>query len=451
MGDEAVAHICYHCCGLNEGRRLLSTGSCAGIASERFLGCAVLEAKGNDMTRNSAEWATPPSVADTHFIDNSIYTDAEIYREEQEKIFSKVWKFCVHESEMPKIGDYRALSVAGKPVFLVRGDDKTIRGFYNVCPHRGAEIVRRPAGNEKNFTCLFHHWSFDRQGECVSITMPKGYEESGLDAKDCGLREVKTDTKFGFVFVNLDDNAVSLDDWIGDSWDLVADPIGTEELEVFHYHQAIVPGNWKNWMETDRELYHEFLHVVNRTTSFLGEGYLDRGVEVYANGHMAAEPGFMAYDKYDESRRKERSNPLPGLASNEFRLANLYPDMMVNIRATVIRLDSLTPLSPTETLAEYRGVGLKSDSPEIRDMRIKDHNEYWGPFGRNLAEDTVAVAEQMKAMRGGGSPFSIMAREKDSPPAHNDEPVRHFYRLWEEMMGRKAHNPHNNPRIRAVA
>ena len=400
-------------------------------------------------SRNASEWDAPPKIADAQYVDNRIYTDEEIYREEQEKIFSKVWKFSCHESEMAEIGDFRTVTVAGKPLFHVRGDDGEIRTFYNVCPHRGAEILRQPAGNGKTFTCLFHHWTFDRQGECVSITMPKGYEECGLDAKDCGLREVKTEVKYGFVFINLDDNCDSLDAFLGDSLETVTSVLGAGDLEVFHFHRAVVPSNWKLWVDTDREIYHEFLHVVNRTTSFMGPGYFDADARFYKHGHFGAEPVQMGYEHYDESRRKSRNQPLPGLNDNESRLVDLFPDMMINIRTTAIRLDSIIPLSPTHSVVEYRGLGVKGESAENRKMRINDHNEYWGPFGRNLPEDTVAVATQMKTMNEASIPYSIFARD-GNPPRFNDATARVFYEEWSRLMGRPAHNPMNEPRRSAA-
>ena len=196
-------------------------------------------------------------------------------------------------------------------------------------------------------------------------------------------------------------------------------------------------------------MYHAFLHVINRSTSFNGPGYLNTGARLYENGHLGTEPLQMAYDKYETSRRMDRNRALPSLHDNESRLVVLFPDMMINIRSTAIRLDSVIPLSPTHVVVEFRGLGIKGESAEDRKMRINDHNEYWGPFGRNLPEDTVAVATQMKTMREQSAPFSILARN-DDPPRFDDATVRSFYGEWSRRMGRPAHNPLNEPR-RAAA
>ena len=41
-----------------------------------------------------------PGLPDTHYLDNRIFTDEEIFEVEREEIFSKVWPFVCHESEL---------------------------------------------------------------------------------------------------------------------------------------------------------------------------------------------------------------------------------------------------------------------------------------------------------------------------------------------------------------
>ena len=79
-----------------------------------------------------------PALPDTHYLDNRIFTDDEIFAQEQKDIFQKVWMFVCHESELAGPGSYRTTSVAGKPIVVVRGADGKIRAFYNVCRHRAA-------------------------------------------------------------------------------------------------------------------------------------------------------------------------------------------------------------------------------------------------------------------------------------------------------------------------
>ena len=54
-----------------------------------------------------------------------------------------------------------------------------------------------------------------------------------------------------------------------------------------------------------------------------------------------------------------------------------------------------------KVVIEFRGLGLKSDTAEQRRERVFDHNMIWGPFGRNLHEDLLAVHGQGRAMHPG--------------------------------------------------
>src|ERR1041384_4109215 len=107
------------------------------------------------MSRSKREWERVPGhIPPTHYVDNSIYTSREIFEEEMEKIFKKVWRFVCHESELPNVYDFRTTTVAGVPLVIVRGADGVIRTFLNSCSHRGAVVVREAAGNAKSFRCL---------------------------------------------------------------------------------------------------------------------------------------------------------------------------------------------------------------------------------------------------------------------------------------------------------
>ena len=99
------------------------------------------------MSRTAAEYTRPPQLPSTHFVDNRVYYDEGIFEEEKEKILSKTWRFVMHESEVPEVYDYRTATIADAPLVVSRGKDNKIRRFINSCSHRGASVLRRPAGN----------------------------------------------------------------------------------------------------------------------------------------------------------------------------------------------------------------------------------------------------------------------------------------------------------------
>lgn len=386
---------------------------------------------------NYAEWHDRrPSLPDTHYVDNVIYHDQAIFDAEQARIQKRVWSFVCHESELPNAYDFRTSTVAGVPVVLMRDKNMELRGFHNVCSHRGAELVRSPAGNARTHICLFHRWGYDTSGACVAMPRKGAYEHCGIEPGNSGLKTVRTEMRLGLVFVNLDDDAEPLSEFLGDALESVEEVLGTQPMEVFHFHKAFVKANWKLWQETNMELYHEYLHVVNRKSSLRQQEYFERRWKTYRYGHAMIEPFRPDYTQV--TGWEERSQcVLPGLEPDEFRIVDLFPDAMINVRSTVVRLDRQVPLAPGLTLVEYRGLGVKADTPEQRAIRVGHHNQFWGPFGRNLPEDSLAVEAQWKALSGEGMRYSVHAREEDGK-AQDDVSLRVFYREWSRRMERSS-------------
>ncbi|WP_151446118.1 aromatic ring-hydroxylating oxygenase subunit alpha [Lacisediminimonas profundi] len=391
------------------------------------------------MSRTAIQWTTPPGLPDDHYVSAEVYTDPLLFQEERSKIFARTWKFVCHESEVAAPGDFRAIEHVGIPIVVVRGKDGIVRSFINACSHRGALLVTEPIGNVKSFTCFFHLWSYDTKGRCTSMTREEGYSQCGLTKDDVGLRQVKTAEKLGMIFINLDDAAEDFDSHVGDAMDDLLEPMGTKPLEVFHFHRVRLTANWKQWHETNMELYHEWGHVVNRTTSVAVDGYHNRMWSIHENGHGSLEPLNVQYKNYKGWESRDNL-VLPGLQPGEFRVVDVFPNTTVIVRATTIRIDTSIPIAPGITLLEQRGLGIKGESAEDRDERQKHHNQFWGPFGRNLAEDVLFVDAVERTNRNGASQYGIFARH-EGLKSQDDEIVRAYYRTWSRYMGRKANDP----------
>jgi len=382
-------------------------------------------------------WDAPPRLPTTHYLDNRIYSDAAVFEEEQKRIFAGGWKLLCHESELPAPGDYRVFTVARRSVVAVRGEDGLVRSFYNACAHRGAELVRDVRGNLRNFRCFYHLWAYDLKGQNTSMTRPQAYQSCGLRNQDANLRAVRTEVLLGLVFVSLDGDVEPLTEYLGEILPKLSKHLGSAELEVFHHHSAVIQANWKFWNDNNTEVYHEYLHVLNRRTMVQQPGYHDRRWTICSKGHGTAGEVITNYAVFGLESRAE--NLFPGVSPNGLIAYGLFPDVLVIVRSTVMRIDTMTPLAPDRTLLEWRGLGLKSDTPEVRAMRLRQHNQVWGPAGRNLAEDVAAVESQQRNVMSGASRYSIIAREEDQRP-HDDCFFRAYYQEWGRRIGRWAHD-----------
>jgi len=394
------------------------------------------------VSRNAAEWESQPELKSNEYISTDVYTDAELFRDELKRLKQATWKFACHESEIPEINDFRTLEHAGVPIIVARSSDGKVRAFENSCAHRSAMILREPAGNAQYWTCLFHHWTYDNHGACTHVTREEGYAEAGLCKERLGLREVRVGVRHGLVFINVDDSAPSFDDFFGDAFEIVDGVLGTAPLEVFHFHKAVVRANWKQWHETNMELYHEYLHFVNRQVAMSSDAFFQREWKVYPNGHATLTPMKQKYERVEGWNRRD-DKTLPGLEPGEFRILNLFPDTTIICRTTTMRIDTSTPLAPGLTLIEQRGLGIKGEPAEERSMRINHHNQFWGPFGRNFPEDGLAIEAVNDAIRGGaGHRYGLFARHEQGR-GQDDLPMRRYYEEWSRYMGRPASNPLN--------
>ena len=69
------------------------------------------------------------------------YVDEAEFRRERDAVLFAGW-FCAGRAEqVAGPGDYLAIGVAGESVLVIRGQDGLLRGFYNLCRHRGSRLV----------------------------------------------------------------------------------------------------------------------------------------------------------------------------------------------------------------------------------------------------------------------------------------------------------------------
>jgi phenylpropionate dioxygenase-like ring-hydroxylating dioxygenase large terminal subunit len=249
---------------------------------------------------------------------------------------------------------------------------------------------------------------------------------------------VRCESFAGLVFVCLDDGVEPLREFLGDIVKGFEQPLGTVPLEVFHFHKAILKTNWKLWQDNNSERYHALLHVANRKTMpwVLGQTSPMK-LRIEARGHSGywADGGQAVVDYAKGGYSGGAEGALPGMRGDEMRVINLFPDLMINIRSNVVRLDRMVPLGPDRTLVEWRGLAVKGDDARMRAIRTRQHNLFWGPTGRNLPEDVLAVESQARAMSAGDIRYSIIAREEQLNPT-DDANIRSYYREWGRRMGK---------------
>jgi len=401
-------------------------------------------------SRNHTQWNATPDLQRGEWVDSRIYSDDQIFEDELSKIWKKTWIPVCHESELKEAYSFRTMTIAREPVIVVRGKDMVVRAFLNVCPHRGNMIERRPAGDykrgtpsgtPKTMTCMFHAWSFDMKGKCVNISRKEAGYQDRLNEDQVGLRELKCEVYFGgFVWVSLnDDIGVTVEEFAAGSLDVLAPSLNEEPLEVFHYHKAIIPCNYKLWHDTNCEFYHDYLHYHNRITGF-NDAYFARKNNGFDGGHINVGSFEVQYENYEGSHGREELS-FPHLPPNHWYMIDMFPGVNFNLRGSALRCDLMTPLGPNSVMIEFRGLGLASDSKKDRQTRIDHHNSIWGPFGRNLHEDLLAVTGQGSSMHPLAESRKILHGRHENETIHDENGMRHYYEEWGKLLNRSPSDP----------
>ncbi|MEV2218513.1 aromatic ring-hydroxylating dioxygenase subunit alpha [Nocardia vinacea] len=185
----------------------------------------------------------------------------EHYELERAAIFARTWLNVGRVEQLPRKGSYftKELAVVNTSLIIVKDNDQQIRAFHNVCRHRGNKLVwddypgQETAGTCRQFTCKYHAWRYSLDGEATFVQQEQEFFD--FDKSRFGLKPVRCEVWEGFVFVNLDDDAAPLTDYLGKFAEgLAGYPFG-EMTEVYKY-RAEVGSNWKLYIDAFAEFYH---------------------------------------------------------------------------------------------------------------------------------------------------------------------------------------------------
>lgn len=182
------------------------------------------------------------------------YSDSAIYEREKGAIFYRNWWCVGHNSQLPDPGAFTTLRIHEQSLVIIRDREGSLRAFYNVCKHRGHELLSG-CGKTHMIVCPYHAWAYGLDGSLRSARNTEDLPD--FDRADFNLEPIRVEEFCGFVFVNLDPDALSL-----------AEQAGDLAAEIRHYCPRIddlvfaqrdsyrVDANWKVLIDNFLECYH---------------------------------------------------------------------------------------------------------------------------------------------------------------------------------------------------
>lgn len=177
------------------------------------------------------------------------YLADDVYDLDLERVFAANWLLVGAASELPNPGDVLTWSIGRDSVVLTRGDDGAIRGYHNVCRHRGCRLLPDGARSSRVVVCPYHQWSYGLDGAL------RGAPHMGPDMArtELALRPEHLRELGGLLFVCFADEPPSFDEAraVVEPQLRLHDVARTRVAARQHYR---VQANWKLLVENNRVL-----------------------------------------------------------------------------------------------------------------------------------------------------------------------------------------------------
>jgi phenylpropionate dioxygenase-like ring-hydroxylating dioxygenase large terminal subunit len=318
-----------------------------------------------------------------------VYRDEEFFALERERVLRPSWQVVCHESDVPRSGDYHTLELLGESLFVVRAADGVVRGFHNVCRHRGARLLDGPSGQCRRIVCPYHAWAYALDGRLVGVTEGAF---AGLDRSAHGLAPVETEVCAGFVFVRLERGGPS-----------VAAMMAPHAAEIaLHRFEALQPlgrvrmrrraANWK----VVGDNYSDGLHIRVAhpgLTRLFGCSYrVEAGAWIdRLSGELQLEPSKSwserAYQQFLPSHPS-----LPPERQRSWVYFKLWPNLAFDVYPDQVDFMQWIPVSPTETLIREIAYALPDERREMRAARYLN----WR-INRRVNLEDKALIERVQA------------------------------------------------------
>jgi len=324
----------------------------------------------------------------------SWYSDPEILRLEEERIFGRSWQYAGRLGELSEPGTFFTTRAGRTPIVVTRARDGQLRAFLNVCRHRG-HTVAEGSGRRETLQCPYHAWTYGLDG--VLRTAPRSDEVAGFPAGELGLVPASVGTWGPFVFVNARPEPEPLADALGSLPEQVAElGLDVDDLVWHSRWEAELEANWKISCENFLECYH--CPVAHPGFSAL----VDVSPEAYAlstDGRLSSQRGPV---------RRDIDGDLP---RSQFHF--LWPNLGINIFPGRPNL-SIGPIVPLAPGLTYRFLDYFF-GPDVDQAWIDELLAFDGQVGR---EDQALVEGAHRGIASGALEHGYLLGRSEQLVAH---------------------------------
>lgn len=299
-----------------------------------------------------------------------VYHNAELNRLEFERVLLPSWQIVCHINSIPKAGDYVTFDLGPESVVVLRDRDGGIRGYHNVCRHRGARLLDESGNCPGPITCPYHGWSYRQDGSLIGVPMRETFP--GLDRSEFSLKTVRTDTAFGFVFVALRGDPPP----VSQVWGSLA-----EELAAYRIDEMVPLGpisydtwnvDWKIAIDNYLESYHVPIGHPGLNRMFTPDYEDQSAVATVARGvSWLREQESSVWSERMYQRLVDRiATHLPEPQRRSWRFYSALPNLGIDVFPDQMDFFQVLPSGPGKCVVRSALFGLPDMPPEMRALRF---------------------------------------------------------------------------------
>ena len=274
------------------------------------------------------------------------FVSQEIFAREQEEIFARQWLCVGHQSQVARPGEFFVAAVGGESVIIVCDQARTIRGFYNVCRHRGTRLREEANGCAAVIQCPYHAWTYSLDGRLVGA--PAMDHVPDFEKANYALHPLNLRLWEGLIFVSLADKPEPLEQVFTPltgkftHWNL-------SSLRSARRITYDVAANWKLIFENYSECYHcPGVHPALARVSPYDSAENDLVEGPFLGGYMTIAKGQSL-----TMSGKACALPVGEISADDHARVfyySIFPNLLLSLHPDYVMVHLLRPLSPGRTL-----------------------------------------------------------------------------------------------------
>jgi salicylate 5-hydroxylase large subunit len=387
-----------------------------------------------------------------------LYTDADVYAREQERVFGGPhWCYVGLSAEVPGRGDFKRSHLGDRPVVVVRDEHGAVNVVANRCAHRGLQFCQRDSGTVRELLCPYHQWTYDLRGGLRAVPLRKGLRGQGgmpanFDLGAHGLQRFTVAERHGVIFASTAAEPPPLAHYLGPSMLILFDRVfDGRPLRLLGHMRQRIASNWKLMFENIKDPYHaSLLHVFLVTFGLFradqpSEVLMDpsgrhaalvsRRAAEAAAAATAEMKSFKADFRLRDPRLLDPVREFSGPAT--VVMQTIWPNLIVQQQSNTLATRQLVPRGPGAFDLIWTFFGYADDDEAMTARRLRQAN-LMGPAGLVSVDDS----EMMEFSQAGVAPAPDAAAVLelggrsvgDTDHMITETAIRGFYKYYRRVM-----------------